>query len=302
MSRIDHSGDTPLHQACELGQTHSIEQLLARSVDLEAEGEDGLTALTLAALYGHHEACALLLAAGADPAHYDDHGNTALHLGAMRGHGEVVRLLLDHAPQTALMFNREGLRPVVLAAIEGQAECVKTIIQRLGPEQADEALHQAAAFGHAEVVGLLLALGVPVNLPDRGGRAALHWAVQEARLEVIDLLLSAGADPNEAVVVVPEGLYDNTILGLAAADGRGDVISKLLAGGAKIDTTDRDGLTALHWAAIFNRPEAVSALLAAGASPAARDKRGLRPLDHARRRRRVRVIRLLEAAEGVETR
>ena len=205
MSRIDHSGDTPLHQACELGQTHSIEQLLARSVDLEAEGEDGLTALTLAALYGHHEACALLLAAGADPAHYDDHGNTALHLGAMRGHGEVVRLLLDHAPQTALMFNREGLRPVVLAAIEGQAECVRTLIQRLGPEQADEALHQAAAFGHAEVVGLLLALGVPVNLPDRGGRAALHWAVQEARLEVIDLLLSAGADPNEAVVVVPEG-------------------------------------------------------------------------------------------------
>ena len=300
MSRIDHSGDTPLHQACELGQTHSVEQLLAQSVDLEAEGEDGLTALTLAALYGHHDACALLLAAGADPAHYDDHGNTALHLGAMRGHGEVVRLLLDHSPQIALMFNREGLRPVVLAAIEGQAECVRTIIQRLGPEQADEALHQAAAFGHAEVVGLLLALGVPVNLPDRGGRAALHWAVQEARLEVIDLLLSAGADPNVAVEA-HEGGHDNTILGLAAADGRVDVIAKLLAGGAKIDTTDRDGLTALHWAAIFNRLEVVSALLAAGASPAARDKRGLRPLDHARRRRRARVIRLLEAAEGVAT-
>lgn len=300
MSTLDPTNHTPLQQACELGQIHSIEQLLARSVDLEAEGEDGLTALTLAALYGHHDACALLLAAGADPAHYDDHGNTALHLGAMRGHGEVVRLLLDHAPQTALMFNREGLRPVVLAAIEGQAECVRTIIQRLGPEQADEALHQAAAFGHAEVVGLLLALGVPVNLPDRIGRTALHWAVQEARLEVIDLLICAGADPN-VVAVAHEGPYDTTILGQAAAFGRVDVISKLLAGGAEIDMTDRDGLTALHFAAIFSQLEAVSALLAAGASPAARDRRGLRPLDHARRRRRVRVIRLLEAAEGVAT-
>ncbi|MEY3209882.1 MAG: hypothetical protein RIT28_363 [Pseudomonadota bacterium] len=300
MSTMDPPNDTPLHQACELGHTRSIEQLLTRSVDLEAEGEDGLTALTLAALYGHHDACALLLAAGADPAHYDDHGNTALHLGAMRGHGEVIQLLLDHAPQTALMFNRQGLRPVVLAAIEGQAECVKTFIQRLGPEQTDEALHQAAAFGHAGVVGLLLALGVPVNLLDRSGRAALHWAVQEARLEVIDLLFSASADPN-IVAVAPEGLYDHTILGLAAAEGRVDVISKLLAGGAKIDMTDRDGRTALHFAAIFNRREVVAALLAAGASPAALDKRGLRPLDHARRRRRVRVIRLLEAAEGAKT-
>jgi len=61
----------------------------------------------------------------------------------------------------------------------------------------------------------------------------------------------------------------------AAVAGHTPVVRALLAADAKLETReDRDGVTALMWAAFYGREEATRALLAAGAAVDARDRHG----------------------------
>jgi hypothetical protein len=58
-----------------------------------------------------------------------------------------------------------------------------------------EALHQAAAEGRATAVGILLDLGVPIDLPGQMGGTPLHHAAWWGHGEVVEVLLGRGADP-----------------------------------------------------------------------------------------------------------
>lgn len=60
------------------------------------------------------------------------------------------------------------------------------------------ALHLAARGGHKEIVELLLSKGANVNekVDNSGGVTALHYAAQEGHKEIVELLLSKGADVN----------------------------------------------------------------------------------------------------------
>ena len=78
---------------------------------------------------------------------------------------------------------------------------------------------------------------------DRRGIAALHWAAIGGQLEVIELLLDEGVDPN-----------------LPSVDGR----------------------TALHFAALYSQPAAIKLLLQRGADPMRADRRGATPADMVR--------------------
>ena len=58
-----------------------------------------------------------------------------------------------------------------------------------------EALHQAAAEGRADAVGILLDLGVALELPGQMGGTPLHHAAWWGHGDVVALLLERGADP-----------------------------------------------------------------------------------------------------------
>jgi hypothetical protein len=82
-----------------------------------------VTALLIAARFGHASAVAKLLAAGADVTAVDDDGNTALHRCALEttpgavyggGIGEVVDLLIKACADTGAK-NNDGLTPLQLA-------------------------------------------------------------------------------------------------------------------------------------------------------------------------------------------
>src|SRR5262245_25084398 len=57
-------------------------------------------------------------------------------------------------------------------------------------------LIETAITHQPHIAELLLARGVDVNKPDVTGRTALHWAVDNADMELVLLLLEQGADPN----------------------------------------------------------------------------------------------------------
>lgn len=77
-----------------------------------------------------------------------------------------------------------------------------------------------------------------------------------------------------------------------------DALMRLLAkSAAGIEEQDKDGLTALHYAALWGFQNNVALLLEAGASPFSKDKEEKTPLDFAIMRGHVEAAVLLEKAQ-----
>ncbi|XP_072890031.1 SH3 and multiple ankyrin repeat domains protein 1-like isoform X2 [Hemitrygon akajei] len=100
--------------------------------------------------------------------------------------------------------------------------------------------------------------------------------VQHGAAEKVLKLLDKGLDPN-----FHDAETGEVPLTLSAQlENCPDVIRVLCLGGAHIDFRARDGMTALHKAAIYGNYNAVSTLLEQGASPNYKDRRALTPLYH----------------------
>src|SRR5262249_44763421 len=98
-----------------------------------------------------------------------------------------------------------------------------------------------------------------VTMPD-GGFTPLLFAARNGDVESAQLLLAAGASPNEAA---PDG---TSALVLAAHSGQPAVALTLLDHGADINDAG-SGYTALHAAVLRGNRELVVALLRKGANP-----------------------------------
>ena len=136
-----------------------------------------------------------------------------------------------------------------------------------------------------QIVELLLERGADVHQRGVNDYTALHWAAGQGDLELVDLLLAHGADPNAitriddmetALEVATGGKHSSVLdrltplttrLGWEAASREGDVDSlrRLVAGGHDIDARDGYGQTALMRAAHAGRLDGVNWLIEHGA-------------------------------------
>ena len=162
----------------------------------------------------------------------------------------------------------------------------------------------AASYGDAEVAAVLIAAGADLDAVASddaggvpGGSALLHAAVF-AMTEVLDLLVSAGAQIRsfeEAAAAGDIHIYaldsvdrQTRLRGLIMAvdHQRLEVIGALVAAGTPIDEADDAfGRHPLRLAATNGRPASVRTLLTLGADPQLRDRQGQSPLDLCRRGR-----------------
>jgi len=169
----------------------------------------------------------------------------------------------------------------------------------------------AAMKGDTAAVRGLLAKKADVNAPQPDGTTALHWAVYNENVTLVDELLRAGADatvPNRegatpfylaSIAANPEIMakllkqgvdgngtvlrHGETPLMFAARTGRPDAVKLLLEAGAKVDAKDTmRQTTALMWAADEGHAEAIKLLLDAGA-----DANAQTTIEQAKRRRGV---------------
>jgi pectate lyase len=143
------------------------------------------------------------------------------------------------------------------------------------------ALHRAVISGHKDVVELLLSKGADVNREDGSGRVPLDYAMDGALqgkdLSIMKLLLVGGANPN---LVRAGGV---PLLSYAITRGRADVAELLLAHGADVDVKSRTGQRPLHLACQLGNKELVQLLIDKGADVNAKDNRGQTPWDMAQR-------------------
>lgn len=166
-----------------------------------------------------------------------------------------------------------GDTAVADAAERRDAAAVRTLLKRgadVSAAQGDgmTALHWAASNGDVELVQMLIYAGANLKATTRlGAHTPLLLASKLAQVEMIDTLLEAGAGPNVGTA------NGTTPLMLAAASGDVKAVELLLDRGA--DAAAKEGAmgqTALMFAAAHGRADVIRLLVARGADIKATSK------------------------------
>jgi uncharacterized protein len=216
-------------------------------------GQHHWTALQFAAARGRLEICRLLVERGAEV--YTNPMNTypPVIQAAWQKHPAVVDYFLNEIPDKAEGTNGLGVT-LNLAAREGWVEIVRkhlaadplSVYQRgwIG----DTPLHWPAHNGHIEIVALLLDAGASIEADETNcyGGKPLHWASEHSPATAA-LLLQRGASVNSRNIKVGSSLLGMTplIMNATQRDDCSEVTELLIAAGADLNATDAAGKTAL---------------------------------------------------------
>jgi ankyrin repeat protein len=180
------------------------------------------------------------------------------------------RVAKEQETYLARLFELGGARAQILGAcVTGDADYARQILgqdSNLANTPAGEVtpIRLAAYYGHPAIAGLLIENGAPVNQPASQSRDfPLHLAAAQGHADVVALLLEKGAG------VDSRAQHGRTPLLEAAKHNRVDVIRVLVGAGADLEARGgdiwEDGRTALQ-EAINIDPDAVEELVRAGAN------------------------------------
>jgi ankyrin repeat protein len=222
-------GVTPLLQAARTGETPLIEALLNAGASANLGQPDGDTPLMAASRAGRVDAVRMLLAKGANVNAADPlQEQTSLMWAAAEGHADVVQALLE-----------AGAKPDLRAK-------VTALTTRSHADHATggfTALMWAARNGYADVVQALAKGGADLNVKNGDNASATMIAIANDRLDMANLLIDLGSDPNDGSLYMAVDQHDGTT-DMRAKDGgllrwdfenkvtTVDLINKLLAKGA----------------------------------------------------------------------
>jgi len=185
--------------------------------------------------------------------------------------------------------SRAKVTPLIISCFEGDYDTIKFLIDNGADPNQTESEHDLTPIHilvdapykgqtitekqRAELIKAMVSKGANVNHTDKHQMAPIHKAVINDRLECLDALLQAKADPN--IVFMGE-----TALSIAARQNRDKIMKKLLdCSTTKADVTNETGGTVLHFAAagMIDSPECVDLLIKAGLPINKQDQRGNTP-------------------------
>ncbi len=180
---------------------------------------------------------------------------SALEIAANHADADtLVRLLQDGAE---LQVKREG--NILLGVIRsGSLEALKLLLERgvnsnARDDRGGTALTEAAIWARLDMIPLLLDAGADASMHDCYGRSALWYNVEDGTAETIDLLLRYPSDmyvPAENGVTPFMRILLNDKITI-------DYLEKLLDYDVDINAQDAEGLTAL-WFAVMGYEYAVT--------------------------------------------
>ena len=259
------------------GNLQEVRDLLDSGVPVDAEYANK-TPLVFAASWLKVDVVRLLLERGADVNHGAGtfEGTPLFHAcsysygqgGRKRQVGEIVRLLIERGADVNAL--------------------------RIRPPFEESPLYAASEHGDIDLVRLLLANGADVEprneAPDDGTgntvNLPLYNACQYHHVEVVEVLLEAGANPSFVTRTVSCAMTGETFgltsLFTAAGSSRRRSLMQLLLNYVHVDAkTGRHGRTQLHGACLLGNSNVTRGLLQHGADINLADNTGATPLDFA---------------------
>ena len=209
---------TRLNTALQFGGDYDrIKRLIEKGADVNAQNNNGWTALMLASAWGYIDIVTLLIEEGAYVNARTKHGNTALMYASQEGHPEVAELLIEKGADINVQEDY-GWTALMFASDRGQIEVTKLLIEKgadvntmsIEHEECRDygkeyvivrvpcgytALMAASEMGHIDIVKLLIEAGADVNatLDDYDRSTALKYASKKGHTEIVELLIEAGA-------------------------------------------------------------------------------------------------------------
>lgn len=169
----------------------------------------------------HRRRARWLLLRGADPNSRHAYSKRPQREESLiRGHTEKARLLERHGAKTTALEGRSAYQAACMAL---DHEAAQALVREHPDYLRDpEPMLTAARAGRADVVALLLDLGVDVDVADEIEQRGLQVAVAGGSLEVVKLLVAHGADIDRPTTSVGGGA-----MGYAAHFGRREIATFL---------------------------------------------------------------------------
>ena len=193
----------PIHDAALDGDFDEVQRQLDAGVGVNEESSTGLTPLHYAASSGHNDIVELLIERGANVNATDSgKGATPLDYAHWRDHEEVIETLNAHNAQREHEKGGKGI---------GQSSLI----------------HDAALDGDIDEVQRQLDAGVDPNLKNSKGATPLFYAVYGGHLEIVELLITRGADVNAVYL-------NNSVLDQAHSYDDQEMVELLEAHGAEV--------------------------------------------------------------------
>ncbi len=191
-----------LFEAVQSDDVELADFALSKGARVDGRDARGLTPLLIAALFDSRGALELLLERGADTAAArKEDGLTALHLAAYKGHHRLIRPLIAAGAPVAARTAVHGKTPLHLAARWTRRAAVAALIEGGAPLEARDGRRGntpliEAAFGpdNLAVIAELLAAGATIDAAAKDGTTALHAAGRRGQRDIVQLLLSEGAE------------------------------------------------------------------------------------------------------------
>lgn len=288
--------------ACMRGHTTVIAEFIKLGILSPKSTFESAGPLHFAVQDGNLEVISELLKYKADINFKNKVGQTALHLAQyLRGqyypskHSlNIIEILLSQLKKTNNNpTDNHGLSHFHVACTVDQPEIIKRFLQLKvdinHPVNFDSPfwsgytpLHFAIKTKQQNIIELLLSHGADMTIRNTSGDTPFHFAFSffHSDDEFIDLILSKYITKNTN----PVNNNGLSYFHIACTTNNVGAIEAFLQNGVLIDTPVNSdsskcpGYTPLHYAVAFNRKKAVKALLEYGANPNVKEKNGLTPL------------------------
>ncbi|KAK1943746.1 putative ankyrin repeat protein [Phytophthora citrophthora] len=261
----------------------NVRILVNAGVNLNAEKEDGMTALMLAAMNGRSDVVRVLVDAGANVNLKDKNGFTALMYA--NGRSDIGRMLVVAGADMNLV-NKSGSTALTRAFVFEYSDTVRVLV-----EAGADLSFGSKGSSSSDTVQMLLNAGVDLNLVSEDNWSSLMLAARSECTDIMHMLIDAGAEMEAARF---------SALMAATKCGHPDAVQMLVNAGTGLNAVNDDGKTPLLYTVQHATSDAgnrhvkiARILIENGANVNARDNGGQTSLIKATRNNSRELIEIL---------
>lgn len=280
----DHASGTPLNRAIDEGRTDVVRLLLDRGANPRVLDIYNRTIVHSAGVNGQDEVLRILFekARGVDINAQGTNGRTALHDAAYFDYRSTIQILFDNGARTDVHDNANR-SPLGVAKDNNKLEALELLSRLRRQEQ-----------NHDESTGRLRHADTSIKSNEMGFLTAVQLGMKEA---VQSFIARSKVDDETDLNMVD--LDRHSGLHIAVREDHLEILEMLIEAGADVNTQDRLERTPLHWCQMYYNYPAAESLLEANARVDLKDHFGdtLLELSLAKRRWRMTVLLLGHGAQ-----